>query len=327
MGAELLRLTAAGRDFASGLFWSRQRTVALEALDLELRPRETVGLLGQSGSGKTTALRIAGFLLRPTRGEVSVGGRDPWRAGGRERRRLRRDVQYVFQDGSDAFDPRQAAAGIVEEPLRNFGVPATDRRERVAEGFAAVGLTADLRDRHPHQLSGGQRQRLGIARALVLEPGTLLLDEPVSALDVSLAAQVLNLLRDLQEQRGLGYLLVSHELPVVQHLADRVLVLYAGLVVEEGGAKILSAPAHPYTQALRAAALTVDPGAGLPPIAGVAPPAQRGCAFAPSCPAVHDRCREARPALARQPDGRRVRCFLFSDQIDNDADRLSEELP
>jgi oligopeptide/dipeptide ABC transporter ATP-binding protein len=285
----------------------------LDGVTLTVRPGETVGVLGESGSGKTTLVRLAAFLLRPTRGRVLIDGADVWSRSGEERRRLRRQVQVVFQEGSDTLDPLQTVAAAVAEPLANFGIGSrTERAAAVASALAGVGLTSDLAGRYPGELSGGQRQRVGIARALVLQPRIVLLDEPVSALDVSVGAQVLNLLGGLQREHNLGYLLISHELPVVRYLAHRVVVLYAGHVVEEGPAReVLDHPAHPYTVALRAAALTVAPGAGLPDVPPAAPPAQTGCPFATRCPAVVPRCRNALPTLQEGEGGRRVRCVLF----------------
>jgi oligopeptide/dipeptide ABC transporter ATP-binding protein len=310
--AELL-LDVAGRDYTSGPFWARRTTRALDSVTLTVRSGETVGVLGESGSGKTTLVRLAAFLLRPTRGRVLVDGTDVWSLGGEARRRLRQRLQVVFQEGSDALDPLQSVAAAVAEPLANFRIGSrAERSAAVAEALAAVGLTPDLAGRHPGELSGGQRQRVGIARALTVRPSLLLLDEPVSALDVSVGAQVLNLLAALQREQGLGYVLISHELPVVRYLAERVVMLYAGHVVEEGPAReVLDRPAHPYTVALRAAALTVTPGAGLPDVPPAASPTATGCPFATRCPAVMPRCRDALPPLLALDGARLVRCLLF----------------
>jgi oligopeptide/dipeptide ABC transporter ATP-binding protein len=309
-----LRLERASKTFRSGLPWRRRETPAVRDVSLVARTGETLGVLGESGSGKTTLVRLAAFLIRPDDGGVRVDGVDPWTLSGAARRRLRRQVQVVFQESSDALDPRQSVAAAVAEPLANVGVGRRERAVAVATALDAVGLGPELAGRYPGQLSGGQRQRVGIARALVLAPELILLDEPVSALDVSVAAQVMNLLADLKAERGLGYVLISHELPVVRYLADRAVVLYAGRVVEAGPARdVLDRPAHPYTRALRAAALTVEPGAGLPSVPGPAPLAPSGCPFAPRCPAVMDRCRASLPPLLEIEGNRAVRCLLYDD--------------
>ena len=309
-----LRLDRVSKTFQTGLFFGRQKTEAVRDVTLEVRSGETVGILGESGSGKTTLVRLAAFLLRPTTGSVSVDGVDPWRRSRAARRQLRRRLQVVFQEGSDGLDPRQSVAEAVEEPLHNFGVPQQARAGRVADALREVGLTPELAGRYPFQLSGGQRQRIGIARALVLEPDLVLLDEPVSALDVSVAAQVLNLLADLQQRLGLGYLLITHELPVARYLADQIVVMFAGHVVESGpAAEVLARPAHPYTAALRAASLTVDATAGLPALPPVTPPATSGCPYATRCPAVMPRCRQETPPHFEVGPGRTARCFLVGD--------------
>jgi peptide/nickel transport system ATP-binding protein len=257
-------------------------------------------------------MRLAAFLLRPDSGTVHVDNLDPWTFPSDARRLLRRKLQVVFQEGADSLDPRQQVAAAVEEPLANFGTPRSERRQRILEALKAVGLPPELIGRYPSEMSGGQRQRVGIARALTLDPELILLDEPVSALDVSSGAQILNLLRDLQSERGLGYTLVSHELPVIRYLSHRVLVMYAGKIVEEGAAvPVLDHPAHPYTVALKAAALTVDSRAGLPEIPAAATFAPSGCAFSSRCPAAMPRCRDAEPPAFRLEDGRAVRCFLY----------------
>ena len=309
-----LFLDGVSKTFRSGLFFSRQKTAAVRDVTLDVRAGETVGILGESGSGKTTLVRLAAFLLRPTAGKVTLDGVDPWTLSVAARRQLRRRLQVVFQEGSDGLDPRQSVAEAVEEPLLNFATPKTARAALVRDALHEVGLTPELAGRYPFQLSGGQRQRVGIARALVLQPELVLLDEPVSALDVSVAAQVLNLLADLQDRRGMGYLLITHELPVVRYLADHVIVMFAGRVIEAGpAAEVLTRPAHPYTAAMRAASLTVDAGAGLPELPPVAPPAAEGCAYASRCPMVMARCRQQAPPLFELKAGRHARCFLFDD--------------
>ena len=307
-----LQLEGVSKTFRSGLFFARQKTEAVRDVTLQVSAGETVGILGESGSGKTTLVRLAAFLLRPTTGQVTLDGVDPWSLPNAERRHLRRRLQVVFQEGSDGLDPRQSVAEAVEEPLLNFGTPRAARAALVADALHEVGLNPELAGRYPFQLSGGQRQRVGIARALVLQPELVLLDEPVSALDVSVAAQVLNLLADLQERRKMGYLLITHELPVVRYLADHVVVMFAGRVVESGPAvEVLTRPAHPYTAAMRSAALTVDTTAGLPDLPPVAQPSSMGCPYASRCPVVMERCRQQIPDLYEAEPGRHARCFLF----------------
>ncbi len=283
-------------------------------VDLDVRVGQTLGVLGESGSGKTTLLRLAAFMLRPSAGRLLIGGVDPWSLRPEPRRQLRRRVQLVLQASSDPLDPLQRAIDAVAEPLANFGVAAgdiSDRRERAARTLLRVGLTADLAGRYPSQLSGGQRQRVNLARAMVLDPEIVLLDEPVSALDPSSSAQVLEFLASAPGTRRPGYVLVSHEAEVIRALADRVAVLYAGRVVEQGGTDdVLDNPAHPYTRSLRAAQLSLDPGGGLPQVAPFAPPAPTGCPFATRCPEVIPHCRTADPPPTQLPD-RQVRCFLY----------------
>ena len=277
----------------------------VDGVDLEVRPGETLGLVGESGSGKTTLARMAAFLALPDEGRVDVDGDDPARVGRGARRRLRAHVQIAFQDAGDALDPLQRISAAVEEPLRNLGVAREERAPAVAAALAAVDLDQALWDRRGGQLSGGQRQRVVLARALVVRPRYLLLDEPVSALDARLVASMVELLGRLHAEHGYGCLLVSHDIAVIRALAHRVAVMYAGRVVETGPAtEVLSRPRHPYTRALLDAVLDPRPGAGLPAIGPLAPAAATGCAYATRCRQVTERCREDTPDLV---DG--VRCF------------------
>jgi oligopeptide/dipeptide ABC transporter ATP-binding protein len=272
---------------------------ALDGVDLDVASGRIVGVVGESGCGKSTLLRTIVRLEDPTLGRVLFRGDDVHGLRGEALRGYRRRVQLVFQDSHAALPPRMAAGAAVEEPLRIFKVgDAEGRARRVGELFDLVGLPQTMRARYPHQLSGGQRQRVNIARALALEPDLLLLDEPVSALDVSVQAQVLNLLRDLQRRMGLSYLFISHDLRVVRYLCDEVAVMYLGRVVEQGSAALLFArPAHPYTLALlRSIPDHVAGGSVRTRLAGEAPsPIDRpaGCPF-------HPRCRFARPVCATE---------------------------
>lgn len=283
---------------------SRAAVRALDGVSLAVAPGETLGLVGESGCGKSTLGRIVAGLDAPTSGTVTFEGQ-PVRAA-RPDRTLRRRLQVVFQDPYSALDPRQTIGASIAEGLEihrllpRAGVPA-----RVAALMAEVGLDPAQAGAFPHQCSGGQRQRVGIARALAVAPALLVLDEPVSALDVSVQAQVLNLLADLQAARGLAYLFIAHDLAVVRQLAHRIAVMYLGRIVEVGtAAEVTATPAHPYTRALRAAAPVPDPAHRPPRVALASEPAgsdrpATGCAYAPRCdhPGKDARCLAERPTL------------------------------
>jgi len=288
---------------------------AVEGVDLRIERAEVLGLVGESGCGKSTLGRLLIRLIEPSGGEVRFEGADLARAEGAALRALRRRMQMVFQDPFGSLNPRMRVGEIVAEPLRLAGVASSERAARAVVLLEQVGLAPEHATRFPHQFSGGQRQRIGIARALALDPALVICDEPVSALDVSVQAQVVNLLRDLQRARGLSYLFVSHDLRVVRHVSDRVAVMYLGRIVESGPTRALyAAPLHPYTRALLEAAPVARPGARVPatPLGGeipspLSPPS--GCAFHPRCPLAVARCREERPLL--KGDGeRQVACHL-----------------
>jgi peptide/nickel transport system ATP-binding protein len=298
-----------------------QRTVAeLRAVDdvsFEISPGETLCVVGESGCGKSTLGRLVLRLLEPSAGRLLIEGEDVTELPAEQMRRFRRRVQMVFQDPYASLNPRLVAGDIVTEPLENYEhLTRTTRRERAADLLSRVGLRPELMDRWPFEFSGGQRQRLGIARALSLQPALIVADEPVSALDVSVQAQVLNLMLDLQETLGIAYLFISHDLGVVEHIGQRIAVMYLGRIVELADRDALfAAPQHPYTEALLQAAPVPDPRVRRtrPIIEGEVPSLfdpPSGCAFHPRCPYAVARCRTEVPALRRIADGRLVACHL-----------------
>jgi len=290
---------------------------AVEDVSFTVRPGETLCVVGESGCGKSTLGRLVLRLLEPSTGRILIEGTDVTHLGAAALRPFRQRVQMVFQDPFASLNPRLTAGEIVTEPLENYtSLTPAARREKAADLLSHVGLRADLMDRRPFEFSGGQRQRLGIARALSLRPRLIVADEPVSALDVSVQAQVLNLLLDLQAEFGLAYLFISHDLGVVEHVADRIAVMYLGRIVELAERDALfAAPAHPYTEALLAAAPLPDPRARRtrPILEGEVPSPldpPSGCAFHPRCPIAVARCREETPKLRPLADGRLAACHL-----------------
>jgi peptide/nickel transport system ATP-binding protein len=277
---------------------------ALNGVSARLDAGRSLGIVGESGSGKSTFARLVMALERPSSGSVSLLGRDLNRISADELRRARRDFQMVFQDPYGSLDPRQTIARIVAEPLTALGrVDRATLRERVSGVLRQVGLREADMDKYPHEFSGGQRQRIAIARALITQPKLIVADEPVSALDVSVQAQVLNLLQDLQEQFGLSYILISHDLAVVNLLCDDIAVMYLGRIVEQGRPEdLFERAAHPYTRALLEAVPRARPGGarrrGAQAVASQSASAA-GCPYAARCPLADRHCRETAPALRK----------------------------
>jgi oligopeptide/dipeptide ABC transporter ATP-binding protein len=292
----------------------------VDGVSLALDTGKTLGLVGESGCGKSTTARAILRLVPITSGRVRVDGVDVASLEGAELRRARANMQMVFQDPYASLNPRMTVLDIVAEPLVTHRRTKSKRElvTKVGELIERVGLSGEHLRRYPHEFSGGQRQRIGIARALALDPKLVVADEPVSALDMSIRAQIVNLLMDLQRDLGIAFLFIAHDLAIVRHIAERVSVMYLGRIVEEApSAELFREPAHPYTQALLSAVPTPDPEkertrkrlllAGEPP-SPIDPPA--GCAFHPRCPHVFDRCRIEAPRLEDRGDAHRVACHL-----------------
>ena len=298
-----------------GLLRAPAQLQAVGGVSFTLQPGRTLAVVGESGCGKSTLARMVSLIEVPTAGTLELGGVDAVQATAEQRTALRRSVQLVFQNPYGSLNPRKKIGAILEAPLEiNTGLDAGERAAKARAMLAKVGLRPEHYDRYPHMFSGGQRQRIAIARALMLEPALVVADEPVSALDVSIQAQVLNLLADLQQELGLAYLFISHDLGVVRYIAHDVMVMYLGLTVEQGDKQtIFTRPLHPYTRALLASTPgLVGAAAALPRTvltgelpSPLAPPA--GCVFCTRCPQATEQCRAERPLL-REFDGRQVAC-------------------
>ena len=320
--APLLEVRGLAMHFpvSEGIMLSRKvgDVKAVDGVDFTIQRGETLGLVGESGCGKTTTGRCILRLERPTAGQILFDGQDVSLMGRRELVSLRRRMQVIFQDPYSSLNPRMKVGDIIAEPLKVHGVEpdAGRRRARVRELLSVCGLDPKFSDRYPHEMSGGQRQRVGIARALALDPEFIVCDEAVSALDVSIQAQVVNLLEDLRERFGLTYLFIAHDLSVVRHLCQRVAVMYLGRIVEMAdGDELFDNPLHPYTQALLAAVPVPDPRVEATrefrPARGEVPSPMNppsGCVFHPRCPVAVENCKRARPPLRELRPGHWVAC-------------------
>ncbi len=310
-----------------------QKPALLQAvgdISFALLPGRTLAIVGESGCGKSTLARLVALIEEPNAGSLRLVGSDTVGATREVRARLRRSVQLVFQNPYGSLNPRKTIGSILAEPLAiNTELTQSERRTRVDEMMRKVGLRPEQVTRYPHMFSGGQRQRIAIARALMLRPAVVIADEPVSALDVSIQAQVLNLLADLQREFGVAYLFISHDLAVVRHIADDVLVMYLGLAMEQGSKeRIFGAPLHPYTRALLGSTPGLEALGGRTVLKGelpspLAPPS--GCVFSTRCPYATDRCRAERPAL-RPLDGRLVACHYAESFIGVDGMAQNPEI-
>ena len=299
----------------SGLFGKKRFVRAVDGVSLEIRKGETVGLVGESGCGKSSLGRAIVRLETPQSGRILLNGRDLLPLTGKALRQYRRDLQMILQDPYGSLNPRLSIRSALDEVLRlHSGLDKAARSARAEELMTMVGLDPSQLDRYPHQFSGGQRQRIGIARALASNPALIVADEPVSALDVSVQASVINLLQEIREKTGTAFLFIAHDLAVVEHISNRIVVMYLGKIMESGPShEVCSSPRHPYTRALLSAVPTIQPDGrkrillnGDVP-SPLSPP--DGCPFHPRCPYAQERCRRECPPLQEDASGRAVRCF------------------
>ncbi len=312
--APLVQVKNLSKYFSVG----KQQLKAVDGLDFDIYTGETVGLVGESGCGKSTAGRTIIRLYEPTDGEVLFEGKNIYSNSAREMAGLRKDIQLIFQDPYASLNPRMTIEEVISEPLTIHGISkGAEKRKRVEELLELVGLSTDHINRFPHEFSGGQRQRVGIARALALNPKFIVCDEPISALDVSIQAQVVNLLKELQQEMGLTYLFVAHDLSMVKYISDRILVMYLGKMMELADSETLcNEPLHPYTQALLSAVPIPDPTIKRERIilkgdvpSPINPPS--GCVFRTRCPKAMDICASAVPEWIEHKPGHHVACHLY----------------
>jgi len=329
--APLLEVTDLAKHFPLGRgFFSRptEWVKAVNGVSFCIRRGESLGLVGESGCGKSTLARLVVRLLTPTDGFIRFGGREIGALDRHAMRPLRKRMQIIFQDPYASLDPRMTVAASVTEPLLN-GSTFSKREQRTlaANLLATVGLRISDLDRYPHEFSGGQRQRIGIARALCVRPELVVADEPVSALDVSIQAQILNLMKDLQQQFELAYLFISHDISIVEHFCDRITVMYAGQLVEIAAAEGFHGVCrHPYTRALVAAVPRPDPRVALPPVPVEGEPPDPaalppGCPYHPRCPYAFDPCPDHRPSLIEVGENHQVACWLYRGKGINEGER------
>lgn len=313
----------------SGLFEKKEFVNAVQDVSFDIRKGETFSLVGESGCGKSTTGRLINRLIEPTSGEIYLNGESVREKGQRELKEVRKKVQMIFQDPYASLNPRMKVRDLIGEPLDiQFKLTSSEREEKIREMSRIVGLNPEQLDRFPHEFSGGQRQRIGIARALITNPELIIADEPVSALDVSIQSQILNLLNSLKKEFNISYLFISHDLSVVEHLSDRIAVMYLGTIVEVAERDdLFRNPLHPYTQALLSSIPVPNPKERRERIIlrGDLPNPKNppsGCSFHTRCPYATDKCRTDRPRLEAVPNGHKVACHYAKEGMMNNESRI-----